>query len=173
MEPGTLSFSTQLPDPDDLAAFLHRLRPFFFGTEETNFDKICDLIKTRLDNPFILSMISEQQATYHGERLRSMFTIRLIRQDIATPASDEFIVNSDELLKKRLYSSEYHFDNNKREFIESFETIMPLEAQKSVFIQLLGEKMEAMSLVASIVRVILGIDMEATGRVRKENIPGS
>lgn len=173
MEPGTLSFSTQLPDPDDLAAFLHRLRPFFLGTEETNFDKICDLIKTRLDNQFITSMISEQQATYHGERLRSMFTIRLIRQDTATPASDEFIVNSDELLKKWLYSSEYHFDNNKRELIESFETIMPLEAQKSVFIQLLGEKMEAISLVASIVRVILGIDMEATGRVRKEDIPGS
>ena len=50
---------------------------------------------------------------------------------------------------------------------------MPLEAQKSVFIQLLGEKMEAISLVASIVRVILGFDMEATGRVRKEDIPGS
>lgn len=102
-----------------------------------------------------------------------MFTIRLIRQDTATPASDEFIVNSDELLKKWLYSSEYHFDNNKRELIESFETIMPLEAQKSVFIQLLGEKMEAISLVASIVRVILGMDMEATGRIRKEDIPGS
>ena len=50
---------------------------------------------------------------------------------------------------------------------------MPLEAQKSVFIQLLGEKMEAISLVASIVRVILGIDMEAAGRVQNGDIPGS
>jgi len=169
----SLSYSTQLPDPDDLAAFLHRLRPIFLGSEETNFDKICDLIKARLSNPIITSMISVQQANYHGEGLQSMFTIRLISKDKATSTSYEHIVNSDEFLKKWLYSSEYHFDNDKRELIESFETIMPLPAQKSVFIQLLGEKMQAISYIASIVRVILGLDSESMGRIRKEDIPGS
>lgn len=169
MESETLSYSTQLPDSDDLAAFLHRFRPFFLALEETNFDKICDLIKARLDNPIISSMVSEQQSTYHGEMFQSWMTIRLISKNAVTHNSDEYIVNSDEFLKKWLYSSEYHFDNNKRELIESFEKIMPLEAQKSIFIQLLGEKVEAISSVASIVRVILGLEMESTGRIRQDS----
>lgn len=169
MESETLSYSTQLPDSDDLAAFLHRFRPFFLASEETNFDKICDLIKVRLASPIISSMVSEQQSTYHGEMFQSWMTVRLISKNAVTHSSDEYIVNSDELLKKWLYSSEYHFDKNKRELIESFEKIMPLEAQKSIFIQLLGEKVEAISSIASLVRVILGLEMESTGRIRQDS----
>lgn len=160
MEQGTLEFSSQLPEADDQAAFLHRLRPIFLETEKTNFDNICNIITTRLAHSVVTSMISEYKEIYHGARLRSMFAITITRQNTETLTPDEFIVNSDEMLKKWLYSSEYHFDNSKRLLIESFETIMPLEAQIPVYIQLLGHKMEAISSVARIIKGILGSDLE-------------
>ena len=51
-----MSISTKIPTGDELASFLHRLRPFILDREETYFFKICNMISRGYNNQNINSL---------------------------------------------------------------------------------------------------------------------
>jgi hypothetical protein len=144
---GQLSFETQLPDWDDVVVFLHYLRPLYLQTETANFHAACNIIARRLANSQVRDMIAAQKDLYSGKLLRTAIRISV----------DDTVINSEEVLSTWLNSYEYHRDPKKRQFLDTINQILPLDASKVLFIQLLAEKVAAIEGLASFAAVVLGI----------------
>jgi hypothetical protein len=144
---GQLSFETRLPDWDDVVIFLHYLRPLYLQTETANFQAACNILARRLVNTQVRGMIAAQKDMYSGKVLRTAIRISV----------DDTVVNSEEVLSTWLNSYEYHRDPEKRRFLDTINQMLPLDASKVLFIQLLAEKVSAIAGLASFAAVLLGI----------------
>ncbi len=91
-------------------------------------------------------ILKQSRDIYYGKRMQSGITI----------TSNGVVLNSDEVLHDWLNSYEYHRDKDKREFIDSLHQMLPLDASKVLFLNLLTEKLQAIQGVAGLARVILG-----------------
>lgn len=145
-ETNSMQISTTLPDWDDVTVFLHKFRPIGLQTEDTYFYKINSLLGQHLDHPYFQGMIKRQRDIYSGKKQRRVFQIR---------ANNE-VLNSEKVLDAWLNSYEYHRDKEKRKFIDSLHSMMPLDASKVMFINLLMEKVEAIYNTAGLISVVLG-----------------
>lgn len=152
-----MTATTQLPPWDDVIVFLHKFRPLCLQSERTNFYKIFNLLSREISHPYFRNLISEEHKTYSGKRLQSQFKMY----------SNEVLLNSEKLLFDWLNSYEYHRDKEKREFIESLHVVFPLEATQVLFLILLSDKTEAIHNIAVWLRVILGKQNSAEGRLRR------
>ena len=45
------SWSGEMPPEDDVAAFLHRLRPFVLNDERSNFNRVCNILGRAIAHP--------------------------------------------------------------------------------------------------------------------------
>jgi len=148
---GQYLFKAQLPNWDDVIIFLHYLRPIYLQNEAANFHTACNIIARRPANDQLRSMIDVQKDLYSGKLLQTAVRISI----------DGTVVNSDDVLSKWLNSYEYHRDPDKRRFIDTINQMLPLDASKVLFIQLLAEKVKAITSIASLTAVILGITNNA------------
>ncbi len=137
-------------------AFLHRFRPLGLQSESTNFNRICSLLTKEIADPYFRSMIDLQRDIFSGKVLQTQFRIW----------SDDTVLNSEKVLYDWLNAYEYHRDKEKREFIESLHTMIPLDASKVLFIALLTEKTKAINNVAALVAVIVGKQKSAQGMMK-------
>jgi hypothetical protein len=152
-----ITVTTELPPWDDVIVFLHKFRPLGLQSEKTHFYRICNLLSKALSHPYFRSIIKEQRRVYSGKRMQSAFQIR----------SNDVLLNSEKVLFDWLNAYEYHREKEKREFIEGLHEMLPLEASKVIFLSLLTDKAEAIFNLATLVRVVLGKQKSAKGRLVK------
>jgi len=152
---GTLSFNVLLPDWGDVQQFLHLLRPLYLTNEVANFHKTLNILARRLDSPQVHEIVGLLKDMYSGKLLRSSLRISV----------DNAVVSSDEVLSAWLNSYEYHRDPAKRRLISFITQMLPLDASKVLFIQLLGEKVKAIATLSSLTAVVLGIQNTANAPV--------
>jgi len=138
--------STELPDWEEVMAFLHRFRPILLQSESTNFYKICSLLSKEVANPDFRGMLDLQRDFFSGKHVREQFKLQ----------SDDVLINSEQVLHNWLNGYEYHRDKEKREFIQSLHGMLPLDASKVIFIGLLTAKVQAVNNVAGLVNVLIG-----------------
>lgn len=138
---GSLVHKGVFPPDDDISAFLHRLRPIYLQDEETNFNKIANLVKQHISDTDVTEAIRYWEKYYDGRDSQKTFIIKI----------KEKILNSNEFFNNYVNALEYHRDHTRREYIDSIAEHFPLEAQKSVFVLLLGQKMKVINKFASFV----------------------
>ena len=147
---------TELPPWDDVTVFLHKFRPVGLQSESTYFYSICSILTKEIDHPYFRSMVQEQREIYSGRALQAQFQIK----------SNDVVLNSEKVLYDWLNAFEYHRDKERREFIESLHTMLPLEASKVLFIALLTEKVQAIHNIALLVQVVVGKQKRLDGIVK-------
>lgn len=148
--------STKLPDWDDVTVFLHKFRPIGLQSESTNFYKICNILSKELVHPHFRNMIDEQREIFSGKRTQTAFRIQ----------SNNVVLNSEKVLYDWLNAFEYHRDKEKRQFIEQLHQMFPLDASRVLFLGLLSDKTQAIYNIAVLVRVVVGKQKSAEGRIR-------
>jgi hypothetical protein len=151
-----LAVATELPPWDDVIVFLHKFRPIGLQSERTYFYNICNILAKELTNSYFRNVINEQRELFAGKVMQQQFQIQ----------SNDVILNSERVLYDWLNSYEYHRDEEKRQFIDSLHTLLPLEASKVLFVALLTEKVKAIHNIATLVRVVLGKQKSVEGHVR-------
>jgi hypothetical protein len=142
-----IQFTTQLPIWNDVIVFLHKIRPFLLQKEKTNFYRIANYLYKTIDNSDIRSFIAEQRSRYSGKTTQKSIKI----------TSNDVIINSEKVLIDWLNAYEYHHDKDKKTSIDELHRMIPLEASKVLFLQMLSDKVAAIYNVTGFIRVLLGI----------------
>jgi hypothetical protein len=140
-----LEYEVALPTDDELGAFLHRLRPFVLPKERTAFSSVTEILRRRLVHPVALDVLSRHHALFAGESFQSLFTVTI----------NDLIINSEEALRLWLNGFEYHRDEDKRAALEALAPVMPLEAARAIFINMMLDKSTAVREVAGMIRVLI------------------
>jgi len=136
---------TTLPDSDTLSILLHRLRPFILKSEPASFEAVCSLVGKAVANQYTRLMLRNQRELYDGRRLQGMMKV----------TSEGVVVNSERVLYDWLNSHEYHRDPDKRDSIDKLFQRIPGDLMRVLLITMLVDKMEAISSIASFIRVLL------------------
>lgn len=134
------------PPPDDVLAFLHRLRPLILQDETTSFPKIRAILTRRFSDPSIRLLMSSLLDQYEGKQLQAV-----IGMD-----SNGVRMNCEKMLLTWLNAHEYHRDRDKQAIIKSHTNILPAEWWRGVFLLLLNEKAKAIFDLGVIVETALG-----------------
>lgn len=134
-----LTTTVRLPADDDVAAVLHRLRPFILEQERSNFLSICNLLASRLDHPGLRATIAWHRELFAGKQFQSMVTIK----------SDHLLLNSMETLKLWLNAFEYHRDPDKQKELESAHAIFPIESTKAIVLSMVIDMIKAIGAIAA------------------------
>lgn len=142
---GSVTNKGVLPPDDEVSSFLHRLRPIYLNDEETNFNKIANLVGQHIADDDVTEAIRYWKQYYDGRDSQKIFTIKI----------KEKILNSNEFFDNYANALEYHRDQTRREYIDFIAERFPLEAQKAVFVLLLGLKMKAITKFASFIGACL------------------
>lgn len=143
-----LCYEGTLPDDDDVAAILHRLRPFVLQNESANFYRTANILSRYLDHADARAMIKTQHDLYSGKDFQQQLKIDWKSQSL------QAVVNSDETLTKWLNAYEYHRDRPKQQEIEEFHKLLPHGAPRAIFISMLLDKIKAIINVAIIIRTL-------------------
>jgi len=154
-----MAVSSKLPSWDDVTVFLHKFRPLGLQSESTYFYKICGLLTKELTHPYFRNMVDLQRDIFSGKVLQAQFRI----------SSDDVVLNSERVLYDWLNAYEYHRDKEKREFIQSLHTMLPLDASKVLFLSLLTEKTKAINNVAALTMVVIGKQESVEGLAKRQN----
>lgn len=134
-----------LPPLADLAAVLHKLRPFILKKEPFSFEQICGILGRRIESPFVRKLLKQEREIFSGKRMQTQ--VQLTSQDI--------VINSEATLMTWLNSHEYHRDREKAADLDRLHQIFPLEVSKSLFVMLLRHKVDAILGLAELVKLAL------------------
>jgi hypothetical protein len=140
-----LSWSGELPPDDDLAAYLHRLRPFLLQNEATSFDRVCAIIGRALPHEPMRALLRRQRREFDGRNFQSQFQL----------LSNDVVVNSERVLKLWLNGFEYHRDREQRDEIARLHQLLPMDATRPVFVSMIIDKVRAVAEIATVVRILL------------------
>lgn len=142
----SFSYETQVPEEDRVIGLLHRLRPFLLNNEDTQFNKICNILTKRLEAEEFRHFIKYLKDNFLGKESNNLIHV----------ISNGVKINTEEMLHKWLNAHEYHRDRNKQRELESLHKLMPLDASRAMFIMMLYEKSRTIIVLANLVHVILG-----------------
>jgi hypothetical protein len=137
-------FESQVPERDEVAALLHRIRPFLLKNEPAYFPRIANLLSRHLDDPTMREYIG---------KARSMFSANST-QDQARIMSNNVVLNSEAVLMQWLNSYEYHRDEDKRAALDDLHKLAPLESSVALFVMILIEKAKAIWVLADLVALL-------------------
>jgi len=122
------SQTATLPPPDDLSAFLHRLRPFILDGEPTFAPKICKVLKRRITLPGFRERFDILNQLFFGKGEKLSISL------------GEVNVNTEQTLKKWLNAFEYHRDLDKQEDLVPLTKAFPDDSLKAILaIELMGK----------------------------------
>jgi len=141
-----ISYSVEMPQEDQFLALLHRLRPFVLQGERTNFYQVCKYLAKQVDDTPFRDFIKSLREYYSGKRMQSIIRVH----------SNEILINSEDTLMKWLNAHEYHRDHGKQAELEALHQILPLEASRAFFVMMLYEKVDAISILANFINVMVG-----------------
>jgi hypothetical protein len=139
---GRITNKSPLPSDDEIAAFLHRLRPIYLAREALNYNTISNLVSAHLNDDAVTQCLREWKRLYDARLSREEFEI--------TAAAN--VLNSQAFLDNYLNALEYHRDQDRRKVIDEISGHYPLEAQKAIIVLLLAMRLEAIKKLASFLR---------------------
>jgi hypothetical protein len=143
---GGFASSGEMPPDDDVAAFLHRLRPFVLNDERSNFYRVCNVLGRAIAHRGVTAMLQRQRDEFSGRVFQSQIQI----------SSNRTVINSEEVLQNWLNAYEYHRDADRREELAQIHhDQFPLEAMRPVLFSMLIDKTRAIAAVADVVRMIV------------------
>lgn len=131
-----------LPDEEDFAAFLHRLRPFVVDSEPTAFVRVCGILARRFSHPVAREALERPRDLFSGKSFQSQTKISV----------NEIVVNSEETLRTWLNAFEDHRDREKQAALEAIAPVMPL--LRAIFVSMMLDKAKAVFEVARLVRML-------------------
>jgi hypothetical protein len=134
--------ATTMPPDDDLAAFLHRMRPFLLTSEPTAFFKVCKILDHRFDNATVRSIIHRQRQLFSGREFQSQIKI----------TSNGTILNDDDIVLKWLNAYEYHRNFSLRAELNSLHQVLPLEGSRAILVSMLMDMAKAVGEIAHFIR---------------------
>jgi hypothetical protein len=141
-----IAISGSTPTDDQLAIFLHRLRPFQLQNEPYQFGKIKNILAQGTSSSrFMQSYV---------ERAKDMFTGVAMQQQIQISMGDA-LLNSEKALTAWLYAAEYHRDDAKMIALLKGRQPPPETLARPVFMALLRYKIDAVLALANIVNRFL------------------
>ena len=141
-----IKYTSTLPPEEEIIALLHKIRPFVLQKESTSFRKIVNLLGRKIEDDEFRDLLKEEKEIYSGKASRGVFKI----------ASNEVVLNTDQMLKKWLNAFEYHKDKNKQLEIKKLHELIPLEATRTILIMMLQDKVKAILHISGFINVILG-----------------
>lgn len=97
-----VTIESRLPDEDDIAALLHRLRPFMLQKERTNFLKVANLLSKKYESDGIRSVIKDLRDEYSCKRQVAAWRLTF----------NGVLANDDDMFDAWLNSVEYHRDED-------------------------------------------------------------
>jgi hypothetical protein len=132
------------PLDDDLAAFLHRMRPFVLQDEATYFFKACNILAKYVAEPLFRRLLGRLRDLFSGEDFLAQIQIGV----------NNTLINTDEMLKNWLNADEYHGDEDKRRELEQLRKVFPEQGSRALFASMMMDKAKAVLEVARIVRAM-------------------
>jgi hypothetical protein len=141
-----IRIKTSAPEEEELMAFLHLMRRFILHKEAASYNRITALIKRRIENDQIRSMVKLQRKIYEGKKLQELVKISF----------NEGLLNSESKLLEWLNAFEYHNDREKIKNMESLLKSISLEDAKVIFISILTEKVKAIINIANFICLLFG-----------------
>jgi hypothetical protein len=87
-------------------------------------------------------------------------------QEMIKISSNDVVINSEKVLLDWLNAEEYHRDKDKKEFLEELYKSFPEEASKTIFLNLLRDKTQAIYNLAGLCRVVIGKNHNFNLRVK-------
>ena len=136
---GRISNTGSLPTDDEVAAFLHRLRPFYLQKEALNFNSVSNTIGAHINDPAITQCLREWKRHYDARASSQVFEI----------AAAGKTLNTEEFVDHYLNALEYHRDPERRKIIDDITAHFPAEAQKAIIVLLLAMRLNAINKLAS------------------------
>jgi hypothetical protein len=125
-------FTAQLPPEDDIAAFLHCMRPFILDREPTNFLKVRNILRRRLALPAAQKHLDQLKDLYSGKDFPAIITVGT--------DSGTLSLTSDEAITKWLNAAgagTYHQDGDKGAELQAMYKIFPKESAQVLFLGVL------------------------------------
>jgi hypothetical protein len=130
------------PTDDQVAIFVHRLRPFQLQKEPYQFGKIKNIVaQGTVSSPFMQSYL---------DRTTDMFTGAAMQQQVQISIGDA-ILNSEAALIAWLYAVEYHRDETKMIALLKGKQPPPEQLARPIFMMLLRAKIDAVLALGNIV----------------------
>jgi hypothetical protein len=143
---GGFAWSREMPPDDDVALFLHRLRPFLLKDERSNFNRVCNVLGRCIVHPGFAALLRRQRDEFAGRVFQSQIQF----------LSNDTLVNSEQVLQDWLNAYEYHRDPERRDQLAKIHhDRLPLEATRPLFVSMLIDKARAVAAVAAVIRLIV------------------
>jgi hypothetical protein len=140
------SMNSEVPPVADIAALLHRLRPFILSDDRTSYLRISSLLGKRFEYSHLRQLLKEQRQLFDSRN----------NQELVQVTSNGTVINCEQTLFDWLNGYEYHRDQAKRTKIESLHHLIPLEHSMPILLGVIGDKVQAVFQLAALIAVILG-----------------
>jgi hypothetical protein len=136
-------FRASLPPEDDIAAFLHYLRPFVLEKSPTNFTKARKIMARRVTLPAVRRYLDRLLAIYSGEDIA-------FKIEVGSRAG-ELVVNSDDTIRKWLNGMEYHHDDDKDAEIRAMYEVFPEPAARALLVYCMLQRASAIGKLGAMI----------------------
>jgi hypothetical protein len=136
---GQLAVEWTRPTDDEMAAYLHRYRPFGLKKESTYFDNIVNLLSKNVENSLFRSSL---------RTFRDMFNGKCMQNTKIKIESNDVILNCDDFFMDWLNAYQYHRVPDTIQRVDALHTILPLGFTEAFLMGLMSEKTGAISRVA-------------------------
>ncbi len=141
---GALHGTARLPDKDDLAACLHRLRPFVLSDSDVHFFKIAGIFGKRAARGSLVRKGFKSK----GRRFRVDDSLAQLGYKFEVEGYD---VVSEEFFMLWMNAEEYHHDNDRRAALDVVSSVLPADVCRGLMMELLRRKIDAVLWLARIV----------------------
>lgn len=144
-ETGTV-MDVELPTETELAAVLHRLRPFILHSEPASYNKVTALLGKLLPHAAPRGLLREQRRIWDGRAMQAHSPVRLRNR----------ILNDEQLLMDWLNAHEYHRDPEKAAALRVLQDQVPEPMFRWIIVSLTLDKVRAVLNVAKVVSLLVG-----------------
>ena len=135
---GQIHDAGKLPSDEQIEAFLMRLRPIYLNDSTTNFDRLTKAVATYLVDPIFKEYSRAWKDIYTAKHSQGAFTIKI----------GDKILNSTEFFDAYVNALAFHKSDTKprhKNYINDVSQAFPLEAQKPLFVLLLGYRLNGIA----------------------------
>lgn len=132
-----------LPPEDDIAAFLHYLRPFVLQNSTSSFTRTRSIIAQRITLLPVQSYLKRLKAIYAGKEIPFVIEIG--------SRAGRLVLNSEEAMNKWLNGLEYHQDDDKRDTVLSAFEVFTAPAARAMLLYCLLQRASAIGKLGAMI----------------------
>jgi hypothetical protein len=145
-----VAIESNLPGADDRAILLHRLRPFVLESEPASFARVASILGRRISQPVVRELIRMQRRFWSGQAFTAQSPIKINGRRL----------NGERFLTAWLNGEEYHRDSAKATAFESLRGSPFFPLFDWILVNLLTDKLRAITNLAALTGVVLGVSSE-------------